>query len=104
MTKVRSHIIGVRKKADSQKGLREAKSLGNPGIHLHVKSGSHIQLYINDRLIYTSQIYCLAFSSRQCGKENTKSKLCGCDEICHDSKQTAVKKQLKVNKISTEYI
>ena len=27
-----SHIIGIHKKADSQKGVRKAKSLGNPGL------------------------------------------------------------------------
>ena len=28
-----SHIIGVRKKTDLQKGVREAKSLGTPGLY-----------------------------------------------------------------------
>ena len=32
MTKVMSHIIGVRKKADSQKGVRKAKSLGTSAL------------------------------------------------------------------------
>ena len=32
VTKVLSHIIGVRKKTDSQKGVRKAKSLGISGI------------------------------------------------------------------------
>ena len=32
MTKIISHPIGVRKKADSQKRVRKAKRLGNPGI------------------------------------------------------------------------
>ena len=32
MTKVMSHIIGVCKKADSQKEVRKAKSLGTSGL------------------------------------------------------------------------
>ena len=32
VTKVMSHIIGVRKKSDSQKRVREVKGLGNPDL------------------------------------------------------------------------
>ena len=34
VTKVMSHIIGVRKKADSQKGVRKAKSLGTSALEV----------------------------------------------------------------------
>ena len=53
MTKVMLHIIGVGKKADSQKWVREAKSLGNPALR-SLSLSLMYKAFLRPFLIYAS--------------------------------------------------